>query len=188
MISGQPFNPFRLFYGVFIPEALVRFPDVSPGAKLCYGRLTRYAGEKGTCYPSQDTLAGELGVSARNVRRYIEELRSVGLIRTVRRGLQLNNEYEFLWHAIFDGSERTDSSGQDRTDASPMDRTRSSAPSKRESLKRESVPRESASSTPTPPSSSSEKRSHNGLSHIQPEDLEAHLRQVFMDWEATQRD
>jgi hypothetical protein len=30
---GQPFNPFRLFTGIFIPEALVRSSLVSPGAK-----------------------------------------------------------------------------------------------------------------------------------------------------------
>jgi hypothetical protein len=38
---GQPFNPYNVFHGI-IPEALVRYPDLSPGAKIAYGRLVRY--------------------------------------------------------------------------------------------------------------------------------------------------
>ena len=49
---GQPFNPFRLFTGIIIPEALVRSNLVSPGAKMAYGRLTRYAGQDGMCFPA----------------------------------------------------------------------------------------------------------------------------------------
>ena len=185
---GQPFNPFGLFYGVFIPEALVRFRNISPGAKLCWGRLARYKGEFGKCYPSQDALASELGVSERNVRRYIEELRSSGLIRKVRRGLQLNNEYEFLWHEIFEGTERTHSSGQerpkasrpDRTEASALHRTKSSAPSERESSEEESfkrgAARESASSSPHPSFLKAEKRPKKSLSRIQAEDFE------YLEW------
>ena len=41
---GEPFNPFRFFNGIFVPEALVRTKLVSAGAKLAYGRLVRYAG------------------------------------------------------------------------------------------------------------------------------------------------
>lgn len=44
---GQPFNPFGLFNGIFVPESLVKFKDISPGAKLAYGRLARYAGQDG---------------------------------------------------------------------------------------------------------------------------------------------
>jgi len=39
MKIGQPFNPFRVFKGIFIPEALVRTNGISPGAKLAYGRV-----------------------------------------------------------------------------------------------------------------------------------------------------
>ena len=31
---GQPFNPYKLFTGIFVPEALVRFRGLSSGAKL----------------------------------------------------------------------------------------------------------------------------------------------------------
>ena len=36
---GQPFNPFGLFNGIFIPEQLMRAKGISMGAKVTYGRL-----------------------------------------------------------------------------------------------------------------------------------------------------
>ena len=66
---GELFNPYKLFHGIFIPEALVRFRGVSPGAKLAYGRLVRYGGEDGECYPGVETLGREIGVKKRHVLR-----------------------------------------------------------------------------------------------------------------------
>lgn len=54
---GQPFNPFGLFHGIWILEAMVRAKCISAGAKITYGRLARYAGPDGNCYPSVPTLA-----------------------------------------------------------------------------------------------------------------------------------
>jgi hypothetical protein len=62
---GQPFNPFGLFTGIFVPDALVRSTAISAGTKLTYGRLARYAGQDGKCYPAVPTLASEIGVSER---------------------------------------------------------------------------------------------------------------------------
>jgi len=137
---GQRFNPHRLFYGVFIPEALVRCRDLSPGAKLAYGRLVRYAGQDGACYPRQETLANELGVSDRQVRTYIQELIRYGLLRTIRTGLQAPNNYIFLWHAVFSGTDRSGSAGQsgkehscqDGKDTSAQDRKDTSAQNRKD--------------------------------------------------------
>jgi len=119
---GQPFNPHGLFYGVFVPEALVRCKDLSPGAKLAYGRLVRYAGQDGACHPRQETLAVELGVSGRQVRTYLGELSRHRFLRAVRKGLHAPNDYIFLWHTIFDGTDRSGSSCRDRKDTSCQDR------------------------------------------------------------------
>jgi hypothetical protein len=73
MRVGQPFNPFGLFTGIFIPEALMRAKNISLGAKVTYGRLARYAGQKGDCYPSVKTLAAELATSERQTQRYLRE-------------------------------------------------------------------------------------------------------------------
>jgi len=71
---GQPFNPFKLFNGIFIPDALVLARGISAGAKITYGRLARYAGENGECYPAVPTLASEIGLSERQTQRYLAEL------------------------------------------------------------------------------------------------------------------
>jgi len=101
---GQPFNPFRLFNGIFIPDALVREKGISPGAKITYGRLTRYAGEDGECYPAVPTLACEIGIGERQTQRYLTELEKQQLIRRLARFLesgQTSNGFVFLWHPIF---------------------------------------------------------------------------------------
>ena len=80
-VPGQPFNPYKLFHCIFIPEPLVCCDAISPGAKLCYGRLTRYAGENGECFPSMQTLRDALGYLPGSARSYVAELEEFGLIK-----------------------------------------------------------------------------------------------------------
>ena len=101
---GQPFNPFRLFTGIFIPDGMVRSTSISPGAKLTYARLTRYAGQDGKCYPAVETLATEIALSARQAQRYLAELEREHLVRRITRycgRAQTSNGFEFLWHEMF---------------------------------------------------------------------------------------
>jgi hypothetical protein len=101
---GQPFNPFGFFNGIFIPESMVRSTRISPGAKLTYGRLTRYAGQDGKCYPAVATLATQIGVSDRQTQRYLAELEDERLVRRItrfRERAQTSNGFEFLWHEMF---------------------------------------------------------------------------------------
>jgi Helix-turn-helix domain len=104
--SGEVFNPFRMFTGLFVPEALARCRPISGGAKLAYGRLVRYAGENGQCYPTVESLGNEIGVGVRQAQKYLSELERAKLIRRVDRYLnrgQTSNGYEFLWHEMFSG-------------------------------------------------------------------------------------
>src|SRR5438105_2445720 len=41
---GERFNPQKRFCGSYVPEAIYKYRGLSPGAKLIYGRLCRYAG------------------------------------------------------------------------------------------------------------------------------------------------
>lgn len=142
---GQPYNPYRIFYGAYVPEALVAYQGVSAGAKLCFARLCRYAGDRGHCWPSQELLALELGVCPRQVRRYLKELEREGFIHVTRVGLQRANDYTFRWHPIFDGTERPYASAPDRTLRSAPDRTRLTTPSRRESNEQSTTPSPSPS-------------------------------------------
>lgn len=118
---GQPFNPFGLFNGIFIPEALMRAKNISPGAKVAYGRLARYAGQDGNCYPSVAMLAAELTTSVRQTQRYLAELEKAELIRRTPRILksgQTSSAYVFLWHPLFEAG-ITDSKPEGVTDPTP---------------------------------------------------------------------
>lgn len=54
--------------------------DLSPTAKLAYGRLALYAGKNGRCTPSHDTMASQVRVSTSRIRAVLKELRDCGLI------------------------------------------------------------------------------------------------------------
>ena len=84
--------------------ALVRSDLVSPGAKMAYGRLVRYGGQDGRCFPAVETLGQEIGVGERQAQRYLSELEREKLIRRRSRFSdqgQTSNDIEFLWHPLF---------------------------------------------------------------------------------------
>jgi hypothetical protein len=99
---GRPFNPYKRFHGIYIPEPICKYRGLSPGAKLVFGRLARFAGKDGKVYPSVAKLGAELGTSAKQMRRYVHELEEEAFIRPTRTPGK-SNQYEFLWHAGFEG-------------------------------------------------------------------------------------
>jgi len=112
---GQPFNPFGLFNGVWVPECITRCRWLSGGAKLAWARLARYAGRDGRCYPTMKTLGQEIGVGERQAQKYIAELERHGLVRRALRYVnraQTSNGFEFLWHELFEGGVNDRSGGR----------------------------------------------------------------------------
>jgi Helix-turn-helix domain len=109
---GEPFNPYGLFNGIFIPEAICKYRGLSLGAKMIYGRLCRYAGRNGAVYPAIPTLASELGIGKTQARTYVQELERKDFIAVDRENRHFSpngsggsNRYIFLWHVAFDGQE-----------------------------------------------------------------------------------
>lgn len=76
-----------------VPTWVTRDHTLSQGAKVCFGRLRAYKGRNPEAYPRQDQLSAELGVSDRQVRRYLTELRRRGLLEWRQRGLTRSNAY-----------------------------------------------------------------------------------------------
>ena len=68
----------KVDYAVYTDSAL------SPWARLLFSRLQFYAGADGKAYPKQETLARELGVSDRQVRIVLSELRALNRIAWTR--------------------------------------------------------------------------------------------------------
>src|ERR1019366_4273163 len=99
---GQTFNPYKRFFGILIPERLCRYRGLSVGAKFTWGRLARFGGKDGEIYPSVATLGAELGISAKQARRYVRELEGKAFIRPARTPGK-SSQYELLWHSAFEG-------------------------------------------------------------------------------------
>lgn len=106
-----------------MPNWILERSELSPGAKLCYGRLLQYSGKDGKCFPLQDTLGEALGVSRRTVGRYIEELVCHKLLVSGRRGTKASNLYQFLEHEwMRDKTEMSYQSPVDKTDVASLTR------------------------------------------------------------------
>jgi hypothetical protein len=75
MTSGKPAVGF-----IPIPLEIVRDPNLSPSAKLVYGRLKLYAGKDGRCFVKHKTLGAEVCLENRQLRTVLAELRAAGWI------------------------------------------------------------------------------------------------------------
>ncbi len=102
----EKFNPYRVFNGLYIPNALARYKNISSSAKMVYGRMLQYAGENGECFPKQSTIAEEVGISEGQVHkiirelvdeRFIEKANPTGIDRLCHKSIR----YSFLWHPIY---------------------------------------------------------------------------------------
>lgn len=98
MKNGDRFNPYKHFFGAFIPNWLLKRTEISERAKLVYARLGQFAGKDGECFPKQDTLAKEIGSTRTSVNKAIAELEKFGLIESRQNGLAQPNSYFFLYH------------------------------------------------------------------------------------------
>ena len=128
---GEPFNPYRLFTGLFIPEVLCCYPSLSAGAKLAWGRLARYAGMDGRCYPTMKTLGDEIGVGERQAQKYVAELENAKLVRRISRyarRAQTSNAFEFLWHELFTRGVNDRSPKESHLEESPFEESHQPRP------------------------------------------------------------
>ncbi len=77
-----------------MPDIVRGDPTLSRSAKLVYEQLLSYMRQRDFCWPSQQTIATDLGtMSKRTVIRAIKELVDRGFIEKYRRGLNRTNVY-----------------------------------------------------------------------------------------------
>jgi len=101
MQNGQEYNPYKIFVGIFIPNLIIQDQNLSPGAKITFGVLSQFSGKYGVCCPRQERIAERMGISKRQVIRYIEELKKEKYISVSQRGLRKSNIYKFLWKKVW---------------------------------------------------------------------------------------
>lgn len=93
--------------GGFFPNCLMRYSKLSWPAKACWVRLYQYSNKDACCWPSQETLGEELGLSPSRIRQLITELEDAGFIEVEQptgkdRLMHKTVRYYTLDHEIFD--------------------------------------------------------------------------------------
>lgn len=115
-IRGKTFREF-----VPLPVSILRSNQISDGAKLLFADLLSYAWFNAECFPGQDKLAQDLGVSPRWIRKLLTELEKIKLISCKQRGLSKTNIY-----TINDIPDKLLKSEPDRNNSSAPDRNATS--------------------------------------------------------------
>src|ERR1043165_7623633 len=88
-----------------VPNFLLETRSISPGAKFAYAILLKYAYEKDFCFPGQERMAEDMGVTRQSVNTYVKELQKARYIDVKRKGQGRPNTY-FL-NLTGDGKIRT---------------------------------------------------------------------------------
>jgi len=76
-----------------VPNFILRDPELSVGAKVAYAMFLSYAWHNDACFPGQDRLAEDMGMSRSRVTEFVGELEQAGLISIQRRGQGKTNLY-----------------------------------------------------------------------------------------------
>ena len=77
-----------------VPNFLLKSKKLSSGDKMTFAMLLSYAWQNDFCFPGQQRLAEDLGLSDRSVRTHLKSLEVIGLLAIQRRGLGKTNIYE----------------------------------------------------------------------------------------------
>ncbi|MGD9670790.1 MAG: helix-turn-helix domain-containing protein [Hyphomicrobiaceae bacterium] len=89
----EGFDPIAAGGFTQVPNVILKSADLSVGAKLAYAMLLSYAWQNDHCFPGQETLAEDMGVSKRSVVSFIKELTKSGHVTVKRQGLGHVNVY-----------------------------------------------------------------------------------------------
>jgi hypothetical protein len=77
-----------------VPNHVLVSDRLSPGAKLTYAMLLKYAWQNEYCFPGQERLAKDMGVTRQSANTYVQELQRQKFITIKRRGQGKTQLYE----------------------------------------------------------------------------------------------
>lgn len=77
-----------------VPNFILKNAELSLGAKVTYAMFLHYAWHNDSCFPGQERLAGDMGMSQSRVSEFIKELQTAHLIQITRRGQGRTNLYK----------------------------------------------------------------------------------------------
>lgn len=76
-----------------VPNFILKDAKLSLGAKVTYSMFLHYAWHNDSCFPGQERLATDMGITQGRVSQFIKELQQADLIEITRRGLGKTNLY-----------------------------------------------------------------------------------------------
>ena len=76
-----------------VPNFILKARNLSVGAKVTYAMFLSYAWHNDSCFPGQERLAEDMGMSRSRVTEFVGQLEKAGLITIERRGLGKTNIY-----------------------------------------------------------------------------------------------
>ena len=76
-----------------VPNFILKDPKLSVGAKVAYAMFLSYAWHNDSCFPGQERLASDMGMTRPRVTQLIAELEKAGLVSIQRRGQGKTNIY-----------------------------------------------------------------------------------------------
>jgi DNA-binding transcriptional ArsR family regulator len=79
-----------------VPNMLLRSDNISAGAKLVYALLS-YSWHNDSCFPGQERLSKDCGVSQGRVSQHMKELVETGFLEIERRGQGKTNIYTLTY-------------------------------------------------------------------------------------------
>src|SRR5438045_7151657 len=77
-----------------VPNFLLKSKKLSAGDKLAFAMLLSYAWQNDFCFPGQQRLGDDMGITDRSVRTHLKALEAEGLLIIKQRGQGKTNLYE----------------------------------------------------------------------------------------------
>ncbi len=81
-----------------VPNFILKSAGLSVGAKVTYAMFLSYAWHNENCFPGQERLAEDMGMSRSRVTEFVGELEKAGFITIQRRGQGKTNVYTIHFH------------------------------------------------------------------------------------------
>jgi hypothetical protein len=89
-----------------VPNFILKDATLSLGAKVTYAMFLHYTWHNDSCFPGQERLAQDMGMSQSRVSEFTKELVSAGLVEITRRGMGKTTLYRIKYVVQKKGSKR----------------------------------------------------------------------------------
>ena len=77
----EGFDPVSAGGFTQVPNFILKHGELSLGAKVTYSMFLHYAWHNDSCFPGQERLANDMGMSQSRVSEFIKELQGADLIQ-----------------------------------------------------------------------------------------------------------